>query len=248
MILGILFSLPLLTVGTEAIVPPTVALVVTSDYTALVAEYDAAVVDWKAKLKAAELSDRRALRKNHPAKILRPRFEALAESDGQALLWLIDTAKSAGMRKAELNSAKTALYERIVAKHVAADWFPDAMDKMFRDKKALGDNLERLALSVINTEGTSRGRGQAMFRLAALWAKSDSEETAKKGQGLYDKIMEEYAGTDLATFVDSERYAGIGIEIGKVAPDFAAVTADGDEFKLSDYRGKVTVIDFWGFW
>jgi len=245
---GILLFLPLLMGGSEAAPPALNAVVVAQDYDALVAEYDAAIVDHKAKLKATELSERRALRKNHPAKAFRPRFEALVETDGQALVWLIDTAKSSGLRKDDLSSAKLALYERIVAKHLAADWCADAMDMMFRDKKALGDNLERLALAAIESEGTSRGRGQAMFRLAARWANADSEETAKKGQELYDKIMEEYAGTELATFVDSERYAGVGIAVGKVAPDFNAVTADGDEFKLSDYRGKVTVIDFWGFW
>ena len=36
--------------------------------------------------------------------------------------------------------------------------------------------------------------------------------------------------------------------VGKPVPDFETVDPDGNAFKLSDYRGKVTVIDFWGFW
>ena len=36
--------------------------------------------------------------------------------------------------------------------------------------------------------------------------------------------------------------------IGKVAPDIVGKDADGVEFKLSDYRGKVVVLDFWGEW
>jgi peroxiredoxin len=32
------------------------------------------------------------------------------------------------------------------------------------------------------------------------------------------------------------------------APDFESVDQDGVAFKLSDYRGKVIVVDFWGFW
>ena len=35
---------------------------------------------------------------------------------------------------------------------------------------------------------------------------------------------------------------------GNVAPDFTTQDADGVAFKLSDYRGKVVVLDFWGFW
>jgi cytochrome oxidase Cu insertion factor (SCO1/SenC/PrrC family) len=38
------------------------------------------------------------------------------------------------------------------------------------------------------------------------------------------------------------------LEIGKVAPDIEAVDLDAVPFKLSDYRGKVVVLDFWGDW
>ncbi|MBT7257007.1 MAG: redoxin domain-containing protein [Planctomycetaceae bacterium] len=34
----------------------------------------------------------------------------------------------------------------------------------------------------------------------------------------------------------------------KVAPEIAAEDIDGVKFKLSDYRGKVVVLDFWGDW
>ena len=35
---------------------------------------------------------------------------------------------------------------------------------------------------------------------------------------------------------------------GQVAPDIVGVDLDGTEFKLSDYRGKVVFLDFWGDW
>ena len=34
----------------------------------------------------------------------------------------------------------------------------------------------------------------------------------------------------------------------KQAPDFSGTTLDGKTIKLSDYRGKVVVIDFWATW
>ena len=36
--------------------------------------------------------------------------------------------------------------------------------------------------------------------------------------------------------------------VGKPCPEFDALDAEGAGFKLSDYRGKVVLIDFWGFW
>ena len=38
------------------------------------------------------------------------------------------------------------------------------------------------------------------------------------------------------------------LSVGKVAPDFEATDQDGKTFKLSEYRGQVIVLDFWGFW
>ena len=38
------------------------------------------------------------------------------------------------------------------------------------------------------------------------------------------------------------------LEIGKTAPEIEALDLDSKSFKLSDYRGKVVVLDFWGDW
>jgi hypothetical protein len=38
------------------------------------------------------------------------------------------------------------------------------------------------------------------------------------------------------------------IKVGKEAPEITAQDLDGKEFKLSDYRGKVVLLDFWGNW
>ena len=37
-------------------------------------------------------------------------------------------------------------------------------------------------------------------------------------------------------------------EIGEVAPEIEGEDLDGEVFRLSDYRGKVVVLDFWGNW
>jgi hypothetical protein len=39
-----------------------------------------------------------------------------------------------------------------------------------------------------------------------------------------------------------------GLKIGEVAPEVAGFDLDGVPFRLSDYRGKVVVLDFWGDW
>ena len=39
-----------------------------------------------------------------------------------------------------------------------------------------------------------------------------------------------------------------GFEIGNLAMEIEGEDIDGQTFKLSDYRGKVVVLDFWGHW
>ncbi len=38
------------------------------------------------------------------------------------------------------------------------------------------------------------------------------------------------------------------VVVGKVAPEIEGPDIDGTDFKLSDYRGKVVMLDFWGDW
>ena len=41
---------------------------------------------------------------------------------------------------------------------------------------------------------------------------------------------------------------GGSLEIGQQAPEIAGEDLDGQSFKLSDYRGKVVLLDFWASW
>lgn len=40
----------------------------------------------------------------------------------------------------------------------------------------------------------------------------------------------------------------IGLDIGNIAPDFELETMDGEKVKLSDYRGKPVLLNFWATW
>ena len=55
-------------------------------------------------------------------------------------------------------------------------------------------------------------------------------------------------GQPFGELIAGDRYQLEHLRIGMVAPDIVAKDLDGVEFKLSDYRGKVVVIDFWGNW
>lgn len=40
----------------------------------------------------------------------------------------------------------------------------------------------------------------------------------------------------------------VGLEAGNLVPEITGEDLEGTEFKLSDYKGKVIMLDFWGDW
>ncbi|HUR26713.1 MAG TPA: hypothetical protein VM509_00890 [Planctomycetota bacterium] len=49
-------------------------------------------------------------------------------------------------------------------------------------------------------------------------------------------------------FCDEKLFVLENLAVGSVVPEIEAVDLSGVKFKLSDYRGKVVMIDFWGHW
>ena len=52
----------------------------------------------------------------------------------------------------------------------------------------------------------------------------------------------------LKTEAEKKLFELLHLSLGKVAPDIAAESIDGRKFKLSDSRGKITVLSFWASW
>lgn len=55
-------------------------------------------------------------------------------------------------------------------------------------------------------------------------------------------------GVPYKSWVEKKLYAIQHLKVGEVAPDIVGEDLDGVKFKLSDYRGKVVLLDFWGYW
>lgn len=73
-------------------------------------------------------------------------------------------------------------------------------------------------------------------------------------EGLYETIVDKYpdveiyGGRKLGQLASSALFELRNLSIGCTAPDIVGNDLDGKEFKLSDYRGKVVLLDFWGDW
>jgi hypothetical protein len=52
-------------------------------------------------------------------------------------------------------------------------------------------------------------------------------------------------GVTVAEKAEPELFGIRHLSVGQVAPDIEGADQDGVRFKLSDYRGKVVLLDFW---
>src|SRR5262249_11789421 len=59
---------------------------------------------------------------------------------------------------------------------------------------------------------------------------------------------EEYGEGTVKVFVEAALFEMRNLAVGKQAPDIEGEDIDGSRFQLSDYRGKVVMLTFWGNW
>jgi hypothetical protein len=76
------------------------------------------------------------------------------------------------------------------------------------------------------------------------------EKTAAEAEKYFTMIIDELAKDDAAKKKAAQEELDYfrKLRVGKVVPEIKGVDLDEKEFKLSDYRGKVVLLDFWGNW
>jgi hypothetical protein len=84
-------------------------------------------------------------------------------------------------------------------------------------------------------------------------AKADPEQLDKQAEQLLERVAEQFADvkggrSTLGEAAKGDLFELRNLAVGKTAPDIVGEDVDGVPFKLSDYRGKVVFLDFWGFW
>jgi len=133
------------------------------------------------------------------------------------------------------------------------------IEKQHMESIALTDLLERADV-IARRLGRQRG-GQFLVQVAArsphdlvkAWSLYWQAIAIERGQpemaGQLRKKAQKLAGEHwLGDRLRGPEFRAQRLQVGMVAPDIAGEDLDGVAFQLSDYRGKVVVLDFWGFW
>jgi hypothetical protein len=78
---------------------------------------------------------------------------------------------------------------------------------------------------------------------------TEADKLTAEAEKLYQRVIDEF-GKDAPQHKDTaeRELKAMNIRAGKPAPEITGTDLDGKEIKLSDYRGKVVLLDFWGNW
>jgi hypothetical protein len=178
-----------------------------------------------------------------------PRFLELAEKNPKdpaavdALVWVANNVQQPGA-----NTPRAKALELLVRDHVDSDKTAGVCDSLVFDRDP---GAEALLRKLMEKSPSKDVQGRACL---ALGMSLNRHSRTKEAEEVLDRAATTYAD------VKHPRYGTVGkkakgelfevrfLAVGKEAPDVAGEDQDGKAFKLSEYRGKVVLLDFWGNW
>ncbi|MBL8822774.1 MAG: hypothetical protein JNJ77_09325 [Planctomycetia bacterium] len=197
---------------------------------------------------------------------LQPRLAGLAlalarenPKDDVGLEALVYAVSKNGGNKAVQDEARRL----IIQLHLKNPKIEEALPNVARRDR---DYDEALLKSVLAQNPSRSVKGTVSFLLAkSLKAQSESvkirdadiETKMKQAIAAFEKVAAEYSEVTLkgmgmsgnaAVLANREIDLIKNSAIGKVVQEISGEDLDGVPFKISDYRGKVILLDFWGHW
>ncbi len=212
-------------------------------------EFEEAMQDFMAVYQKAETDEERKklVAESLPkADAYAPRLLTIAiENEGdpavvEALSWIVTNVQQGREKKIAT--------EKLIENHIDSPALgPVCFSMIYSQGREVDATLER----ILEKSPHHDVQGNACFALAERKARSGASGEAI---ALYRRVIDEFSdvagmrGGKLADSAEGAIFEAENLSVGKMAPEIEGKDVDGVAFKLSDYRGKVVFLDFWGDW
>jgi hypothetical protein len=144
-----------------------------------------------------------------------------------------------------------AVVERLLTRHTKSAKLDAVLENAMMLQSFAGkEQAEALLARVVADNPHPLPKAWAMYWQAIVVQRSkDAPEPQKQlATAMLAQAGQLAVGTVLADRIAGPRFMAERLQIGMAAPDIQGEDMDGVSFRLSDYRGQVVVLDFWGFW
>jgi len=224
-------------------------------YNALVTAFNKAISDWQTEAQAA-VQKAQAEGGRMPAIAMQPptkQFvgqaqELAAEHAGKdaAVPFLGFILKYASNERAAVKKAIATLASDHATSTAIGGVLPHVGNAMrFGAKDQVMALLDAVATSHPDADTKAQGLiARGGLRLAT--AQTDDERKAAEAD--LRAVATTTKNEELIAQAKDALFEIENLQVGCKSPEIEGVDTDGVPFKLSDYRGKVVLLDFWGFW
>jgi hypothetical protein len=117
----------------------------------------------------------------------------------------------------------------------------------------LNNRWQRLDLCQLQPDPAREFGGLYGKDYVAELLRQDRDRALKEIEAVFEQAAQKYGevklpdGDLVAERARAELFGVRSLSVGQEAPDIDGEDQDGKRFKLSDYRGKVVLLDFWSF-
>jgi hypothetical protein len=207
---------------------------------------------WYLDFRAARGAVRTAMLDEVPGREIVPELEAVAESAAGTPVALRARARLFGLAK-ELRDEELAArtLARITAEHLESPELESLCTFIGSWSRPGKSAASEAALRAMIAGSPHRSvRAAAHFNLAVILAQAGTSPTrADEARAHFVALRDEYG--DLGSWKEAA-VAGLyeleHLQVGMPAPDFEAIDQQRASFRLSDARGRVVLLHFFGFW
>ena len=161
-----------------------------------------------------------------------------------ALIWLVHQSAVNSSKAIELLAREHTKDKRIGGIAANLEYFP-------------APGSAKLLLLILSKNPDRTVQGQACISLARRLKteaeRAGSTDSTKEAEKYFDMAIQNFGDVSYGTRKVADEAKRLLLEIrilgiGKTAPEIVGEDIEGKQFKLSDYRGKVVLLDFWGDW
>jgi hypothetical protein len=186
-----------------------------------------------------------------------PKFLALAENNPKdpaavdALLWVVTHSLNIQIGDGAKESPRSKAIAVLTRDHIQSEKLGQVCQGLTYNTDKASENLLR---AILEKNPHRTVQGQACLALAQylnLSQRVQKREAAKEIEELFERAAEKYGDVKTSYFgtvgakAKAELFELRFLVVGKTAPDIEGEDQDGKKFKLSDYKGKVVLLDFW---
>jgi hypothetical protein len=224
-------------------------------FQALTKEWDTTLADLQKQFRAAKTDEEKQKIREKGQELMKKLPERaidLAEKNAKdpvaidALTWVLTRVRSEEMMDRVL--------ETLGKDHLESPHLGKACEQLAEMPWPAVEKFLRAAVAKSKNKGV---QGLATFGLAKhLQSRAEEEGDAakadqlnKEAEKLFEAVMAKYADVNGSEGpIGKSAKTALSLAVGRETPDIEGQDADSKKFKLSDYRGKVVLLDFWGHW